>query len=143
MDFKTRRKNFKFCTERSYEMGADLPFMQSIETHVGAQSSALGRERSGCSLSVLPHTKHVHTASRQRVIGSSNAPNKTGACNGDSDSCEDEKIWGAQMPSNMEAKSVAVYEKQLRFDSVEVSNRPRKKKKTKHPVCKYLLVGVC
>ncbi|KVH94229.1 HAS subgroup, partial [Cynara cardunculus var. scolymus] len=140
---KKRRKNFKFYGARSYEMGDDLPFMQPIEKNIGTQPSVLSGKRSGGSLNVPIPTKHVRTASRQRVVGPFNAgtssyiqaPSRTDASSGDTNSFQDEQSTphgGSHIPNYMEAESVGDYEKQLQFDSVEVSDRPRKKKKAKH-----------
>ncbi|KAJ9548053.1 LOW QUALITY PROTEIN: hypothetical protein OSB04_020596 [Centaurea solstitialis] len=139
-----RRKHFKIYGARSYEMGGDLPLMQSTERAVGAQPSVLSGKRPGNSLNVSIPTKRVRTASRQRIISPFNAgtsgciqpPNRTDASSGDTNSFQDEQSTlhgGSQIPNNMEAESVGDYEKQLQFDSMEVSNRPKKKKKAKHP----------
>ena len=131
-------------------MGDDLPFMQPIEKNIGIQPSVLSGNRSGGSLNVPIPTKHVRTASRQRVVGPFNAgtsgyiqtPNKTDASSGDTNSFQDEQSiphGGSHVPNYMEAESVGDYEKQLQFDSVDVSDRPRKKKKAKHLVCQHLL----
>ncbi|KAI7748261.1 hypothetical protein M8C21_000375 [Ambrosia artemisiifolia] len=140
-----RRKNFKLYGPRSYEMGADVSFMPSVEKNVANQPSVLSGKRSGNSLNVPVPTKRVRTASRQRIISSFNAGisghiqalNRTDASSADTNSFHDEQstlhgVPGAQMPNNMEAESAGDYEKQLQFDSMEVSNRPKKKKKEKH-----------
>ncbi|XP_024966252.1 chromatin modification-related protein EAF1 B-like isoform X3 [Cynara cardunculus var. scolymus] len=139
-----RRKHFKFYGARSHEMGGDLSLMQSAERTVGTQPSVLSGKRSASSLNVSIPTKRVRTASRQRIISPFNAgtsgciqaPNRTDASSGDTNSFQDEQSTlhgGSQIPNNMEAESVGDYEKQLQFDSTEVSNRPKKKKKAKHP----------
>ncbi|KAJ0796589.1 putative transcription factor MYB-HB-like family [Helianthus annuus] len=143
-----RRKNFKLYGPRSYEMGADMSFMQSAERNVGNQPSVLSGKRSGSSLNVTVPTKRVRTgtASRQRIISSFNAGvsghiqtlNRTDASSADTNSFHDEQSTfhggpGPQIPNNMEAESAGDYEKQFKFDSMEVSNRPKKKKKEKHP----------
>ncbi|GJT09921.1 chromatin modification-related protein EAF1 B-like protein isoform X1 [Tanacetum coccineum] len=131
-----RRKNFQFYGGRAYEMGGDLAF--------GSQPSVLSGKRSDSNLNVAIPTKRVRTASRPRTIspynagtsGNIQAPNRTDASSGDTNSFQDEQSTlhgGAQIPNNnMEAESVGDYEKQLQFDSMEVSNRPKKKKKIKH-----------
>ncbi|KAL7587536.1 hypothetical protein Lser_V15G38958 [Lactuca serriola] len=135
-----RRKNFKIYGGRSYEMGGDVSFMQTG----GTQPSILSGKRPATSLNVSIPTKRVRTASRQRIIspfhagtsGSVQAPHRTDASSGDTNSFQDEQSslhGGSQIPNNMEAESVGDYEKQLQFDSMEVSNRPKKKKKVKHP----------
>ncbi|KAI3772874.1 hypothetical protein L6452_04068 [Arctium lappa] len=139
-----RRKHFKFYGARSYEMGGDLSLVQPAERTVGTQPSVLSGKRSASSLNVSIPTKRVRTASRQRIISPFNAgtsgciqaPNRTDASSGDTNSFQDEQSTlhgGSQIPNNMEAESVGDYEKQLQFDSMEVSNRPKKKKKAKHP----------
>ncbi|KAK1420606.1 hypothetical protein QVD17_22328 [Tagetes erecta] len=141
-----RRKNFKFYGPRAYETGADVPFVQSAERAVGTQPSVLSGKRSGSSLNVTIPTKRMRTASRQRVISSFNAGtsghihalNKADASSADTNSFQDEQsslhgVPGPQILNNMEAESAGDYEKQLQFDSMEVSNRPKKKKKEKHP----------
>ncbi|CAH1431916.1 unnamed protein product [Lactuca virosa] len=131
-----RRKNFKIYGGRSYEMGGDVSFMQTG----GTQPSILSGKRPATSLNVSIPTKRVRTASRQRIIspfhagtsGSVQAPHRTDASSGDTNSFQDEQSslhGGSQIPNNMEAESVGDYEKQLQFDSMEVSNRPKKKKK--------------
>ncbi|KAK9055647.1 hypothetical protein SSX86_026732 [Deinandra increscens subsp. villosa] len=140
-----RRKNFKFYGPRAYEMGTDVSGMQSVERIVGNQPSALNGKRSGSSLNVTIPTKRVRTASRQRIISSFNAGtsghiqglNRTDASSADTNSFQDEQrslhgVPGPQIPNDMEADSAGDYEKQLQFDSMEVSNRPKKKKKAKH-----------
>lgn len=145
-----RRKNFKLYGPRSYEMGGDASYLQSVERNIGTQPSVLNGKRSGSSLNVAIPTKRVRTASRQRIIspfnvGSSGpiqAPNRTDASSGDNNSFQDEQstLHGvSQIQNNMEAESVGDYEKQLQFDSMEVLNRPKKKKKPRHPVCRNLL----
>ncbi|KAK9075980.1 hypothetical protein SSX86_004310 [Deinandra increscens subsp. villosa] len=135
-----KRRNFNLYGPRSYERGDDVPFMQSVERTVGKQPSVLSGKRSGSSLNVRIPTKRVRTASRQRIISPYNAgtsghiiePNRTDASSADTNSYQDEHSilhGGAQIPNNMEAESAGDYQ----FDSMEVSNRPKKKKKEKHP----------
>ncbi|KAI3801144.1 hypothetical protein L1987_29247 [Smallanthus sonchifolius] len=140
-----RRQNFKLYGPRSYEMGSDMSVMQSVERNVGNQPSVLSGKRSGSSLNVTIPTKRVRTASRQRIISSFNAGtsghiqalNRTDASSADTNSFQDEQRTlhggpGPQIPNSMEAESAGDYEKQSHFDSMEVSNRPKKKKKEKH-----------
>ncbi|KAL8208417.1 hypothetical protein R6Q57_007829 [Mikania cordata] len=138
-----RRKNFNLYGSRSYAPGDDVPFMQSVERTVGYQPSVISGKRSGSSLNANIPTKRVRTAPRQRIIspyntGSSGhipALNKTDASSADTNSFQDEHSilqGGAHMLNNLEAESAGEYENQLQFDSMEVSNRP-KKKKDKHP----------
>nr|XP_043637247.1 chromatin modification-related protein EAF1 B-like isoform X2 [Erigeron canadensis] len=136
-DSEKSEKNFKFNAARSYEMGADLPFMQSIGKNIDTQPSVLSGKRSGSSLNVSVTTNHVHTASRQRIVGSLSALNKTDASSDETNSFQDEHSGGAHMPNNIEAQSLGDYEKQLWFDSVEVSDRPRKIKKARHQGFSY------
>ncbi|XP_071726711.1 chromatin modification-related protein EAF1 B-like isoform X2 [Rutidosis leptorrhynchoides] len=139
-----RRKNFKIYGPRSYEMGGDASYMQSVERATGTQPSLLNGKRSGSSINVSIPTKRVRTAPRQRIIspfnagssGQIQAPNRTDASSGDNISYQDEQssLHGvSQIQNHMEAESMGDYEKQLQFDSMEVSNRPKKKKKVKHP----------
>nr|XP_043619256.1 chromatin modification-related protein EAF1 B-like isoform X2 [Erigeron canadensis] len=135
-----RRQKFTLYGPRSYEMGGDLPYMPPVERTVGIQPSVLSGKRYGSNLNVGIPTKRVRTASRQRIISPFNVgtsghiqvPNRTDASSGDNNSFQDEQSilhGGSQMPNNMEVESVGDYEKQLHFDSMEVSNRPKKKKK--------------
>ncbi|KAI3742045.1 hypothetical protein L1987_59724 [Smallanthus sonchifolius] len=139
------RKNFKLYGPISYEMGSDMSVMQSVERTVGNQPSVLSGKRSGSSLNVTIPTKRVRTASRQRIISSFNAGtsghiqalNRTDASSADTNSFQDEQRTlyggpGPQIPNSLEAESAGDYEKQSQFDSMEVSNRPKKKKKEKH-----------
>ncbi|KAI3694379.1 hypothetical protein L1987_77344 [Smallanthus sonchifolius] len=138
-----RRKNFNLYGPRSYATGDDVSFMQSVERTVGNQPSVLSGKRSGSSLNVTIPTKRVRTASRQRIISPYNAgtsglihaPNRADASSADTNSFQDEHSnlhGGTQIPNNLEAEYIGDYEKQLQFDSMEVSNRPKKKKKEKH-----------
>ncbi|KAL0436159.1 UNVERIFIED_CONTAM: Chromatin modification-related protein EAF1 A [Sesamum radiatum] len=126
---------------RSYEMGSDLLPMHYAENKVVNQQSALLAKRPGGSLNVSIPTKRVRTASR-RVIGSFNAgasgfqlPNKTDASSGDTNSFQDDQSTlrgGLVVPNNSEVESAADFERQLPFESAEVSTKPKKKKKAKH-----------
>ncbi|KAJ0779613.1 putative transcription factor MYB-HB-like family [Helianthus annuus] len=130
-----QRTNFNSYGARSYAAGDDVSFMQSVERTVG--------KRYGSSLNVTIPTKRVRTASRQRIIspynagtsGHIHASNRTDASSADTNSFQDEHSilhGGAHIPNSLEAESAGDYEKQLQFDSMEVSNRPKKKKKDKH-----------
>ncbi|KAI7735698.1 hypothetical protein M8C21_032258 [Ambrosia artemisiifolia] len=138
-----RRKNFNLYGPRSYATGDDVSFMQSVERTVGNKPSVLNGKRHGSSLNVTIPTKRVRTASRQRIIspynagtsGHMHASNRTDASSADTNSFQDEHSilhGGTQIPNSLEAESAGDYEKQLQFDSMEVSNRPKKKKKEKH-----------
>uniref|UniRef100_A0A5B6ZQG6 Chromatin modification-related protein EAF1 B-like n=1 Tax=Davidia involucrata TaxID=16924 RepID=A0A5B6ZQG6_DAVIN len=143
-DQKKRKHLMKSHTARSYELGADLPFMQCMENKVGTQQSVLMGKRPANNLHVgsIP-TKRVRTASRQRVpspfsagtSGCVQVPNKTDASSGDTNSFQDEQSTlhgGSQIPNSLEVESVGDFEKQLPFDSAEVSTKLKKKKKAKH-----------
>ncbi|KAI3787897.1 hypothetical protein L2E82_00395 [Cichorium intybus] len=131
--------HFRSYGARSYETGADLSFPQSLERNIGTQPSVLSGKRPASSINISIPTKRVRTASRPRFTGTSGynnnnnqAPNRTDASSGDTNSFQDEQSslhGGYQLPNNMEAESVGDYEKQLHFDMTEVSNRPKKKKK--------------
>ncbi|KAL0459908.1 UNVERIFIED_CONTAM: Chromatin modification-related protein EAF1 A, partial [Sesamum latifolium] len=126
---------------RSYEMGSDLLPMHCAENKVVNQQSALLAKRPGGSLNVSIPTKRVRTASR-RVIGPFNAgasgfqlPNKTDASSGDTNSFQDDQSTlrgGLVVPNSSEVESAADFERQLPFESAEVSTKPKKKKKAKH-----------
>lgn len=139
---KKRKQNqpFKSYVGRPYETGADLSFPQPLERNIGTQPSVISGKRPATSINVSIPTKRVRTASRPRFTGASGynnnnnnqAPNRTDASSGDTNSFQDEQSslhGGYQIPNNMEAESVGDYEKQLHFDMTEVSNRPKKKKK--------------
>ncbi|KAK4440472.1 Chromatin modification-related protein EAF1 A [Sesamum alatum] len=131
---------------RSYEMGSDLLPMHCAENKVVTQQSALLTKRPGGSLNVSIPTKRVRTASR-RVIGPFNAgssgfqmPNKTDASSGDTNSFQDDQSTlrgGLVVPNSLEVESAADFEKQLPFESAEVSTKPKKKKKAKHLSATY------
>ncbi|CAK9168478.1 unnamed protein product [Ilex paraguariensis] len=140
---KKQKNSIKAYGVNSYEVGADLPFLQCMEKKVGTQQSVLMGKRPANSLNVSFPTKRVRTASRQRILnpysagtpGSVQAPNKTGASSGDTYSFQDDQSTlhgGFQVVNNMEVESVGDFEKQLPFDSSEVSTKPKKKKKAKH-----------
>ncbi|KAA8543485.1 hypothetical protein F0562_021020 [Nyssa sinensis] len=141
---KKRKNSIKSYTARSYELGADLPYMQCMENKVGTQQAVLMGKRPANSLNVgsIP-TKRVRTASRQRLLspfsagtsGCVQAPNKTDASSGDTNSFQDDQSTlhgGSHIPNSLEVESVGDFEKQLPFDSAEVSTKPKKKKKAKH-----------
>ncbi|KAA8550625.1 hypothetical protein F0562_002309 [Nyssa sinensis] len=140
---KKRKKLTKSGAARSYEPGADS-FMQCLENKVGTQQSVLMGKRPANNLHVgsIP-TKRVRTASRQRVLSPFSAgisgcvqlPNKTDASSGDTNSFQDDQSTlhgGSQIPNSLEVESVGNFERQLPFDSAEVSRKPKKKKKAKH-----------
>lgn len=116
--------------------------MQSHERAIGTQPSILSGKRPTTSINVSIPTKRVRTASRPRFTGPTGfvqAPNGPDALSGDNNSFQDEQSslhGGSHMLNNMDVESGGEYEKQSNFDPTEVSNRPKKKKKTKHHVCK-------
>ncbi|KAI3450859.1 hypothetical protein Pfo_007524 [Paulownia fortunei] len=127
---------------RSYEIGSDLLPMQCAENKVVTQQSALLAKRPGSTLNVSIPTKRVRTASR-RVIspftagasGCIQMPNKTDASSCDTNSFQDDQSTlrgGLLVPNSLEVESAGDFEKQLPFDSAEVSTKPKKKKKAKH-----------
>lgn len=126
-------------------MGPDFSSMQSLERNIMTQPSVLGGKRPTSNINSSIPTKRVRTAFRPRFTGTSGiiqVPNRADASSGDTNSFQDEQSslhGGSHIPNNMEVESVGDYEKQLHFDLTEVSNRPKKKKKTKHPVCKYFV----
>lgn len=140
---KKKKNSIKPYNARPYEMGSDFPYGHCT---IGAQQSAFMGKRPANSLNVgsIP-TKRVRTASRQRglspfgagVTGCVQAPNKTDASSGDTSSFQDDQSTlhgGSQIQKSLEVESVVDFEKQLPFDSAEVSTKPKKKKKAKHPV---------
>ncbi|CAK9168219.1 unnamed protein product [Ilex paraguariensis] len=136
-----KRKNLpKAYSARSYEVGADLPFLHRLEKKVGTQQSMLMGKQSANSLNVSIPTKRMRTASRQRVTspfstgtyGGVQAPNKTDASSGDTNSFQDDQSTfhgGSQVPNSMEVESMGDFEKQSPFDSLEISTKTKKKKK--------------
>ncbi|XP_059660279.1 chromatin modification-related protein EAF1 B-like isoform X2 [Cornus florida] len=140
---KKRKKLTHSYGARSYELGADLPYMQCMENKVGTQQSVLMGKHPANSLNVgsIPTKKRVRTAaSRQRVrspfsagtSGCVQAPNRTDASSDDTNSFQDDQSTLHGMQNSLEFESAGDFEKQLPFDSAEVSTRPRKKKKAKH-----------
>ncbi|KAL2239684.1 UNVERIFIED_CONTAM: Chromatin modification-related protein EAF1 B, partial [Sesamum indicum] len=127
---------------RSYEASSGILPMQCAENKAMAEQSALLAKRPGSSLNVSIPTKRVRTASR-RVISPFSAgasgyiqvPNKTDASSGDTNSFQDDQSTlhgGSHVPNSLEVESVGDFEKQLPFESGEVSVKHKKKKKAKH-----------
>ncbi|KAM7527408.1 hypothetical protein LguiB_030818 [Lonicera macranthoides] len=134
---KKRKNLMKAHSARSYEVGADLSFMQCTDNKVGIQQSVSIGKRPANSLNVSFPTKRVRTASRQRIISPFNigASNKTEASSGDTNYFQDDQSTlhgGFQIPNSLEVESAGNFEKQLPFDPTEVSHKPKKKKKAKH-----------
>ncbi|GAV70699.1 HSA domain-containing protein/Myb_DNA-bind_6 domain-containing protein [Cephalotus follicularis] len=138
---KKRKNLMKSYTPRSYELGADLPYGQCTN---GSQQSVLIGKRPANSLNVgsIP-TKRVRTAYRQRVVspfnagaaGGVQAPVKTDASSGDTNSFQDDQSTlhgGSQIQKSVEVESVGDFEKQSQYDFAETSAKPKKKKKPKH-----------
>ncbi|XP_076921762.1 chromatin modification-related protein EAF1 A-like [Bidens hawaiensis] len=134
-----KKKHFRSYGQRSYDTGHGSPFMPSHERAIGTQPSILSGKRPTTSINVSIPTKRVRTASRPRFTGPTGfvqAPNGPDALSGDNNSFQDEQSslhGGSHMLNNMDVESGGEYEKQCNFDPTEVSNRPKKKKKTKHP----------
>ncbi|KAI3829832.1 hypothetical protein L1987_03960 [Smallanthus sonchifolius] len=134
-----KKKHFRSYGQRSYDTGRGSPFMQSHERAIEPQPSVLSGKRPTSTINVSIPTKRVRTASRPRFTGPTGfiqAPNRPDVSSGDNNSFQDEQsslYGGSHTPYNMEVESVGEYEKQLNFDPTEVSNRPKKKKKIKHP----------
>lgn len=145
-----KKKSTIKCNTRQYEMGSDFPYGHCS---IGAQQSALGkRPASSLNVGSIP-TKRVRTASRQRLLspfgaaatGCVQVPNKTDASSGDTSSFQDDQSTlhgGSQIQKSLEVESVVDFEKQLPFDSAEVSTKPKKKKKAKPLVYLNLYLNV-
>lgn len=148
---KKRKHSMKLYAGRPYEVGVEVPYGHGI---MGSQQSSLIAKRPTSNLNVgsIP-TKRIRTASRQRVIspfnatptGSLQAPTKTDASSGDTNSFQDELSTlhgGLQIQKSVEVESVADFERQLTYDSAETSAKHRKKKKAKHMVHDfYIKIG--
>ncbi|KAK8688612.1 hypothetical protein V6N13_087366 [Hibiscus sabdariffa] len=137
---KEKWKNpMKTYPARPYETGADLPYGNC------AQQSILIGKRPGGSLNVgsIP-TKRVRTGSRQRVLspfsnaataGGLQAPTKTDASSGDTNSFQDDQSTlqgGFQIQKSTEVESTGDFERQLPYDYAETPTKPKKKKKAKN-----------
>lgn len=143
---RKRKHLMKAYAARPYEMGSDPPFVQCIENKVGNHQTIVIGKRPANTLNVSIPIKRVRTASRQRVISPFNAgthgciqaSNRTDASSGDTNSFQDDQSTlhgGSHAPNSMEVESVREFEKQLPFDSAEISHKPKKKKKAKNLVC--------
>ncbi|CAI9770643.1 unnamed protein product [Fraxinus pennsylvanica] len=139
-------KNPKHLTNpygaRSYKTGHQFLPVQCIESKFATQQSALLAKRPGSTLNASIPTKRTRTASR-KVIGPFSAgtsggiqiSNKTDASSGDTDSYQDDQSTsrgGSLVPNGLEVESVGEFGKQLPFESVQPSTKPKKKKKEKH-----------
>ncbi|XVF21383.1 hypothetical protein REPUB_Repub12eG0085800 [Reevesia pubescens] len=141
---KKRNNSMKSYPARPYEMGADLPYANC------AQQSVLIGKRPASSLNVgtIP-TKRVRTGSRQRVLspfssaaaaGGLQAPTKTDASSGDTNSFQDDQTTlhgGFQAQKSVEVESIGDFERQLVYDCAETPTKPKKKKKAKNLVSAY------
>ncbi|XWS47236.1 hypothetical protein CRYUN_Cryun14cG0135200 [Craigia yunnanensis] len=141
---KKRKNPMKSYPARPCEMAADLPY-----GHCAQQSNLLGK-RPASSLNVGPiPTKRVRTGSRQRVLspfssaaaaGGLQAPTKTDASSGDTNSFQDDQSTlhgGFQIQKSMEVDSIGDFERQLPYDCAETPTKPKKKKKAKNPGSAY------
>ncbi|KAF2292600.1 hypothetical protein GH714_025913 [Hevea brasiliensis] len=109
---KRKGKNSMKSSERSYELGPDLPYGYCT---TGSQQNTLMGKRPANNLHVGPiPTKRVRSAaSRQRFTSHFSAG-----------------VGG----KSVEVESVGDFEKQLPYDCAETSMKPKKKKKIKHYV---------
>lgn len=141
---KKKKHLIKGFADRSYEMGSDLQILQSNEKAGNHQSVLIGKRASDTLNASIP-TKRVRTASRQRVLSPSNAgahgclqaPSKTDASSGDTNSFQDDQNilqGGSHILNNTEVESVRNFDRQPQFDSSEASHKPKKKKKAKNLV---------
>ncbi|GMI66377.1 hypothetical protein like AT3G24880 [Hibiscus trionum] len=136
---KKRKNPMKSYPARPFESGADLSYGNC------AQQSMLIGKRPGSSLNVgsIP-TKRVRTGSRQRVLspfssaaaaGGLQAPTKTDASSGDTNSFQDDQSTmqgGFQIHKSAEVESTRDFERQLPYDYAETPTKPKKKKKAKN-----------
>ncbi|XP_021854031.2 chromatin modification-related protein EAF1 B [Spinacia oleracea] len=133
---KKKRKNMK-----SYEYGGDFGYVRSLDSRNGTPQSALVGKRPANNHGVgsIP-TKRIRTASRPRVVGPFGAgsagvtlaPSRADASSGDTNSFQDDIV-----PRGSEVDSGMGFENQSSFDSPEISAKPKKKKKIKHPGAGY------
>ncbi|GAB2282067.1 hypothetical protein Dimus_016624 [Dionaea muscipula] len=140
-----KRKNIKSYGARSCEFDG---YGNCIENRVGAAQSGLLVRSSINSLNVghIP-TKRIRTASRQRAVGAFSmvaggvsTSTRTDASSGDTNSLQDDQSMlhsGSTTQKGSEVESGMAFDKQLIFDQVEVSLKPKKKKKPKHQAIAY------
>ncbi|XP_073272845.1 chromatin modification-related protein EAF1 B-like isoform X1 [Primulina huaijiensis] len=133
---------------REYGIGSDYLPMHISENKIVTQQSSFLAKRPGSNLNVSIPTKRMRTASR-RILSPFSAgtsgciqlPNKTDASSGDTNSFQDDQSslhGGSSFPINLEVESCGEFEKNLAFDSAEVSTKPKKKKKkVKHPTSAF------
>ncbi|XP_022771460.1 chromatin modification-related protein EAF1 B-like isoform X2 [Durio zibethinus] len=133
---KKRKISMRAHPARPYEMGVDLPYGNC------AQQAMLIGKRPVNSLNGGPiPTKRVRTGSRQRVLspfssaaaaGGLQAPTKTDASSGDTNSFQDDQSTlhgGFQTQKSMEVESIGDFERQLLYDCAETPTKPKKKQK--------------
>ncbi|KAL1544607.1 chromatin modification-related protein EAF1 B-like isoform X1 [Salvia divinorum] len=139
---KKRKHLVRAYGARPYELGSDLLPMQSSENRLVTPQFAILARRPGSNINVSIPTKRMRTASR-RVIspfgagasGCIQVPNKTDASSCDTNSFQDDhsnRRGGLVVQNSLEVESAGEFEKELPFDSAEVSTKPKKKKKAKH-----------
>ncbi|XP_021763469.1 chromatin modification-related protein EAF1 B-like [Chenopodium quinoa] len=148
---KKKRKNMKsYPSARSYELGGDLAYGRCVDSRNGTPQSALMGKRpadKNFHVGSIP-TKRVRTASRPRVVGPfgagstgvAPAPSRADASSGDTNSYQDDMSTlhgGSIVPRGSEVDSAMDFENQSTFDSAEISAKPKKKKKIKHPGVAY------
>ncbi|KAL9228318.1 hypothetical protein vseg_003911 [Gypsophila vaccaria] len=146
---KKKWKNKKSNAARSYEFGGEFGYGHSAENRNGTSQSNIMGKRPANSLQVDPiPTKRMRTASRQRVVGPLGAGSagfppvlsRADASSGDTNSFPDDQsalYGGSVFPRGSEVDSAMNFEKQSKFDSAEVSDKPKKKKKIKHQSVSY------
>ncbi|CDY52088.1 BnaCnng21890D [Brassica napus] len=130
LSHKKRKNLMKSHSARSYDLGADLPYVNYTD---GFNSSNLMAKRAANNINVgsVP-TRRVRTASRPRIV-SLPVPSKTDASSGDTSSFHDEQSslhGGSAVQKGTEVESSGNFEKQLSYDMAETSGKPKKKKKT-------------
>ncbi|CAN6871258.1 unnamed protein product [Brassica oleracea] len=130
LSHKKRKNLMKSHSARSYDLGADLPYVNYTD---GFNSSNLMAKRAANNINVgsVP-TRRVRTASRPRIV-SLPVLSKTDASSGDTSSFHDEQSslhGGSAVQKGTEVESSGNFEKQLSYDMAETSGKPKKKKKT-------------
>ncbi|KAF8119046.1 hypothetical protein N665_0001s0102 [Sinapis alba] len=134
---KKRKNLMKSHSARSYDLGADLPYVNYTG---GSNSSNLVAKRPASNINVGLVPTRVRTASRPRIVGSFGyatagslpVPSKTDASSGDTSSFQDEQSslpGGSAFQKGTEVESSGTFENQLPYDMAETSGKPKKKKK--------------
>ncbi|KAG2297955.1 hypothetical protein Bca52824_034427 [Brassica carinata] len=137
LSHKKRKNLMKSHSARSYDLGADLPYVNYTG---GSNSSNFMAKRPASNRNVGSVPTRVRTASRPRVVGSFGyatagslpVPSKTDASSGDTSSFQDEQSslpGGSAFQKCTEVESSGTFEKQLPYDMAETSGKPKKKKK--------------